>query len=72
MFATDVLLKEHDVILKMLDATDAVGRRLMRGGNVSPETLDGLRIVILARSACHEAPEHTCLTKPLMVGVPGG
>jgi hemerythrin-like domain-containing protein len=44
MFATDVLLKEHDVILKMLDATDAVGQRLMRGGNVSPDTLDGLRI----------------------------
>jgi hypothetical protein len=41
MFATDVLLKEHDVILTMLDA---VGQRLMRGGNVSPDTLDGLRI----------------------------
>jgi hypothetical protein len=44
MCATDVLRKEHDVILKMLDATDALGRRLMLGGNVSPDTLDGLRI----------------------------
>jgi hypothetical protein len=39
MFATDILRKEHDVILKMLDATDAVGRRLVLGKKVSPDIL---------------------------------
>jgi hypothetical protein len=44
MCATDVLRREQDVTLEMLDAPDALGRRLMLGGNVSPDTLDGFRI----------------------------
>ena len=40
--ATSVLRKEHDAILKMLDATEQAARRIESGQTVAPETLQGL------------------------------
>ncbi len=37
--ATDILRKEHDAILKMLDAAETIGERLMRGEKVPDSTL---------------------------------
>jgi hemerythrin-like domain-containing protein len=62
MFATDILRKEHDVILKMLDATDAVGRKLILGDKVSSETLNGLlEFFRLFADRCHHGKEEDLL-----------
>lgn len=74
MFATDILRKEHDVILKMLDATDAVGRRLILGEQVSPDTLNGLlEFFRLFADRCHHGKEEDFLF-PLLEreGIPRG
>jgi hemerythrin-like domain-containing protein len=74
MFATDVLRKEHDVILKMLDATDAVGRRLVLSEKVSPDTLNGLlEFFRLFADRCHHGKEEDFLF-PLLEkkGIPRG
>lgn len=62
MSATDILRKEHDVILKMLDATDEVGRRIIRGEKVSPDTLNGLlEFSRLFADRCHHGKEEEFL-----------
>jgi hemerythrin-like domain-containing protein len=74
MFATDILRKEHDVILKMLDATDAVGRRLLLGEKVSSDTLNGLlEFFRLFADRCHHGKEEDFLF-PLLEkkGIPRG
>lgn len=74
MFATDILRKEHDVILKMLDATDAVRRRLILGEQVSPDTLKGLlEFFRLFADSCHHGKEEDFLF-PLLEkkGIPRG
>jgi hemerythrin-like domain-containing protein len=62
MFATDILRKEHDAILKMLDATDAVGQRLILAEKVSPDTLNGLlEFFRLFADSCHHGKEENIL-----------
>jgi hemerythrin-like domain-containing protein len=62
MFATDILRKEHDVIRKMLDATDAIGRRLSLGEKVSSDTLSGLlEFFRLFADRCHHGKEEDFL-----------
>lgn len=58
MSATDLLRKEHDAILKMLDATQAVGQKLIRGEKVTPDTLNGiLEFFRLFADRCHHGKE---------------
>ncbi len=62
MFATDILRKEHDVILKMVDATDTVGRQLILSEKVSPDTLSGLlEFFRLFADRCHHGKEEVFL-----------
>ncbi len=42
MLATEILRKEHDAILKMLDALDHTSRQMLVGNPVQPSTLQGL------------------------------
>jgi hemerythrin-like domain-containing protein len=74
MFATEILRKEHDVILKMLDAADVVAQRLILGEKVSPDTLDGLQEFFrLFADRCHHGKEEDILF-PLLErkGMPRG
>jgi hemerythrin-like domain-containing protein len=62
MFATEILRKEHDAILKMLDATDEVRLRLIRGEAVASSTLDGLlEFFRLFADRCHHGKEEDLL-----------
>jgi hemerythrin-like domain-containing protein len=62
MSATDILRKEHDAILKMLDATDAVGQKLVLGEKVTPDTLNGiLEFFRLFADRCHHCKEEDLL-----------
>ncbi|MGB0035369.1 MAG: hemerythrin domain-containing protein [Candidatus Acidiferrales bacterium] len=62
MFATEILRKEHDAILKMLDATDEVRQRLIRGEVVPSSTLDGLlEFFRLFADRCHHGKEEDLL-----------
>jgi hemerythrin-like domain-containing protein len=62
MSATDLLRKEHDAILKMLDATQAVGQKLIRGEKVAPDTLNGiLEFFLLFADRCHHGKEEDLL-----------
>lgn len=62
MFATEVLRKEHEAILKMLDATDEVGLRLSRGEAVAPSTFAGLlEFFQLFADRCHHGKEDDLL-----------
>jgi hemerythrin-like domain-containing protein len=62
MTATDVLRQEHEAILKMLDATEEVSRRLDRGERVAPETLSGLlEFFQLFADRCHHGKEENLL-----------
>ncbi len=74
MFATAVLRSEHDVILKMLDATDEVGRRLLSGEKVAAEILSELLAFFrLFADRCHHGKEEDLLF-PLLEkkGIPRG
>src|SRR3974390_476213 len=74
MFATDILRKEHDVILKMLDATDAVGRRLVLSEKGLPDPPGGLLdFFLLFADLCHHGKEEDLLF-PLLEkkGIPRG
>jgi hemerythrin-like domain-containing protein len=56
--ATAILRKEHEAILKMLDATDEVARLLSRGKPVAPQTLSGLvEFLQLFADRCHHGKE---------------
>lgn len=60
--ATQILRKEHDAILRMLEATEEVARLLIRGQNVAPHTLDGLlQFFRLFADRCHHGKEEELL-----------
>ncbi len=60
--ATAVLRKEHDAILRMLDATEEVARRMERGERVSPQTLSELlEFFRLFADRCHHGKEEELL-----------
>lgn len=60
--ATDVLRSEHDVILRMLEATEEVARQFSSGATVVPATLDGLlEFFRLFADRCHHGKEEDLL-----------
>jgi hemerythrin-like domain-containing protein len=60
--ATKVLRHEHEAILKMLGASEEVGRRLEQGEQVEPQTLDGLlEFFQLFADRCHHGKEEDLL-----------
>jgi hemerythrin-like domain-containing protein len=60
--ATAILRKEHDAILRMLEATDEVARRIGRGERVKPETLSEiLEFFRLFADRCHHGKEEDLL-----------
>ena len=60
--ATETLRREHDVILRMLDATDEVIRRLNNGDRIEPGTLNGLlEFFRLFADQCHHGKEEDLL-----------
>ena len=62
MTATDILRKEHEAILRMLDATEEVARRLDDGESVPQETLTGLlEFFRLFADRCHHGKEEDLL-----------
>ncbi len=60
--ATATLRKEHDAILRMLDATEEVARQLERGEHVALDTLTGLlEFFRLFADRCHHGKEEDIL-----------
>ena len=60
--ATDVLRREHDAILRMLEVTELVAEQLDQGEKVKPETLDGLlEFFRLFADRCHHGKEEELL-----------
>jgi hemerythrin-like domain-containing protein len=60
--ATEVLRKEHKGILKMLDVTEEVARRLAAGQQVAPEVLTNLlEFFRLFADRCHHGKEEDLL-----------
>ena len=60
--ATGILRHEHEAILKMLDVTDEVNRRMERGTAVEPETLAALvEFFRLFADKCHHGKEEDLL-----------
>jgi hemerythrin-like domain-containing protein len=60
--ATLILRKEHDAILKMLDATEEAARRIESGQAVAPQTLEGLlEFFRLFADRCHHGKEEDLL-----------
>jgi len=71
---TAVLRKEHEAILRMLDATEELTLRIDRGERVSPETLSQfLEFFQLFADRCHHSKEEELLF-PLLEqkGIPRG
>ena len=62
MTATAVLRKEHDAILRMLEVTEEVARRLQRGLSVRPAALtELLEFFQLFADRCHHGKEEDLL-----------
>lgn len=62
MLATEILRKEHDAILKMLDATDQTSMQLLGGVSVQLSTLKGLlEFFQLFADRCHHGKEEDLL-----------
>jgi hemerythrin-like domain-containing protein len=62
MFATEILRKEHDAILKMLDALDQTSVQLLGGASVQLSTLqDLLEFFQLFADRCHHGKEEDLL-----------
>lgn len=60
--ATSVLRDEHKAILKMLDATEEIARRIQKGLAVAPEMLSGLlEFFRTFADRCHHGKEEDCL-----------
>jgi hemerythrin-like domain-containing protein len=60
--ATEVLRREHEAILKMLEVAEEAARRLDRGENVTPDTLAGLlEFFRLFADRCHHGKEEDLL-----------
>jgi hemerythrin-like domain-containing protein len=74
MLATEILRKEHDAILKMLDALDQTSLQLSGAASVQPSTLQGLlEFFQLFADRCHHGKEEDLLF-PLLErrGIPRG
>lgn len=72
--ATEILRQEHDAILRMLDATEEVARRLGNRESVEPQILDHLlEFFRLFADRCHHGKEEDLLF-PLLEkkGMPRG
>jgi hemerythrin-like domain-containing protein len=62
MFATEILRKEHDAILRMLDALDQTSLQLRGGAPVQTSTLEGLvEFFQLFADRCHHGKEENLL-----------
>src|SRR5512137_3026675 len=62
MLATEILRKEHDAILKMLDALDQTSLQLSGAASVQPSTLQGLlEFFQLFADRCHHGKEEDLL-----------
>ena len=62
MTATSILRDEHKAILKMLDTTEEVSKRLKQGVAVSPEIPSGLlEFFRTFADRCHHGKEEECL-----------
>ncbi len=62
MFATEILRKEHDSILKMLDALDHTSQQMLAGNPVQRSTLQGLlEFFQLFADRCHHGKEEGLL-----------
>lgn len=62
MDAVTILRKEHDAILRMLEATEEVARQFERGAQVPPETLTGLlEFFRVFADRCHHGKEEALL-----------
>jgi hemerythrin-like domain-containing protein len=74
MIATQTLRHEHEAILKMLEATEEVSRRLQAFQPVSPETLEGLQEFFREfADHCHHGKEEDLLFPFLeQKGIPRG
>ncbi len=60
--ATNTLRDEHKAILKMLDVTEEVVRRIKGGDAVAPETISGLlEFFRVFADRCHHGKEEDCL-----------
>jgi hemerythrin-like domain-containing protein len=60
--ATAILRKEHDAILKMLNASERAARRINSGEEVEAETLEGLiEFFRLFADQCHHGKEEDLL-----------
>ena len=60
--ATSTLREEHNAILKMLDATEEVARKIRQGIAVAPGTLSGLlEFFRIFADRCHHGKEEDCL-----------
>jgi hemerythrin-like domain-containing protein len=61
-YATEMLRQEHTAILRMLDATEEVARRLRSGAAVDSEILDGLlEFFKIFADRCHHGKEEDLL-----------
>ena len=71
---TDILRKEHEAILRMLDLTEEVARTFEGGGQVVPEALTGLQEFFqLFADRCHHSKEEELLFPRLVEkGLPAG
>jgi len=72
--ATGILRKEHDAILKMLEVTEAVAKRLDSGAGVPPATLGQLQEFFrVFADTCHHGKEEDLLFPALeKKGMPRG
>jgi hemerythrin-like domain-containing protein len=60
--ATEILRREHDAILRMLEATEEVSQRLRRRERVEPQILDNLlEFFRLFADRCHHGKEEDLL-----------
>ncbi len=72
--AIDVLRKEHDAILRMLEVTEHACEMLERGSRLPPQTLSGLpEFFRLFADGCHHGKEEDLLfPMPERKGLPKG
>lgn len=62
MLATEILRKEHEAILKMLDALDQTSQQLLSGAEIPLSTLHGLlELFQLFADRCHHGKEEDLL-----------
>ena len=70
MLATEILRKEHEAILTMLDALDQTSQQLLGGALVQPSTLQGLlEFFQLFADRCHHGKEEAHLFPALEAAI---